>query len=261
MSESALETRREGAVVTLALNRPASKNALDAALVDALGEALETARDDAAVRVIVLTGNGGAFCSGVDLRSAAADMNDPARLESRLDGFHRLIRAICAAPKPVLASIGGPAVGFGADLAFACDLRVMSDAAYIEEKFAAIGLMPDGAGTFHLPRLIGTARALEHMLLGTRITAARALELGVANRVVPPLELADETRAMAQALAQGPPLSFAAIKRAVREGLGSNLEAALGREREGQLSLLASDDAREGIRAFLEKRSPSFSGR
>ena len=261
MSEAALESRREGAIVTLALNRPASKNALDAELVDALGTALETARDDASARVIVLTGNGGAFCYGVDLRSAAADMGDPARLEARIDGFHRLIRATAAAPKPVLASIGGPAVGFGADLALACDLRLMSDTAYIDEKFAAIGLMPDGAGTFNLPRLSGTARALEHMLLGTRITAARALELGVANRVVPAAQLADETRAVAQALAAGPPLSFAAIKRAVREGLGSNLEAALGREREGQLALLRSEDAREGIRAFLEKRSPSFSGR
>jgi enoyl-CoA hydratase/carnithine racemase len=136
----------------------------------------------------------------------------------------------------------------------------MSETAYIEEKFAAVGLMPDGAGTFHLPRLVGSARALEHMLLGTRFTAELALELGIANRVVPGAKLMEEAGALAQRLAAGPPLAFAAIKRAVREGLGSNLESALAREREGQLALLASADVREGISAFFEKRRANFRG-
>jgi enoyl-CoA hydratase/carnithine racemase len=261
MSEAVLLTTREGPVSELCLNRPASKNSLDSELVDALGAALDHAASDETVRVILLTGNGGAFCSGVDLRSAAADIDAPDRLSARLDGFHRLIRAITGARQPVIAAIDGPAVGFGADLAFACDLRVASARGYFEEKFVAIGLMPDGGGTFHLPRLIGTGRAMEQLMLGSRIDAPTALTLGLVNRVVAPEALADESRALATRLAESPPLAVAAIKRAIRQGLNSTLDEALARERAGQLSLLASADAREGVSAFLERRKPVFSGR
>lgn len=261
MSEAALLTSRDGSVVELILNRPASKNSLDAELVEALGSALELYARDETVLAIVLGGNGGAFCSGVDLRSARADLDSPERLAARLDGFHRLIRAIDRAPQPVLAAIDGPAVGFGADLAFACDLRVASTRAYFEEKFVAIGLMPDGGGTFHLPRLLGAGRAMEQLLLGSRIDAANALALGLVNRVVAETALASETRALATQLASSPPLAVRAIKRAVRDGLTGTLDKALARERAGQLALLASADAREGVSAFFERRPPIFKGR
>jgi enoyl-CoA hydratase/carnithine racemase len=260
MSEPVLLSRRDGAVSTLCLNRPSTRNALDRELVDALGSALESEGQDSEVRVIVLAGTGGAFCSGVDLREAAAELEDEQRLGQRLAGFHRLIRAVVAAKQPVIAAVDGPAVGFGADLAFACDLRLASDAAYFEEKFVAIGLMPDGGGTFHLPRLIGSARALEHLLLGSRIDAALALSYGLVSRVVARGSLEQEARALAAQLASGPPLALTAIKSAVRDGLASNLEESLERERRGQLALLGSKDAKEGVSAFLERRAAQFRG-
>ena len=260
MSDSVLLKSRQGATLELRLNRPQSKNSLDQALVDDLGQSVEEAGADSALRVIVLSGAGGAFCSGVDLRSAAAELDDASRIASRLDGFHRVIRAIASAPQPVIAAVDGPAVGFGADLAYACDLRIASSRAYFEEKFVAIGLMPDGGGTFHLPRLIGLGRALEHQLLGTRFDAERALALGLVNRVVAPEELEAEVGRVSAQLAAAAPLAVRAIKSALRGSLDGTLGDALERERKGQLGLLASADAREGVAAFLGRRPPSFSG-
>lgn len=260
MSEPVLLVSGESPIRVLQLNRPASKNSLDVELVGALGDALDAARADPDVRAIVLGGSGGAFCSGVDLRSAQADLDAPERLSARLAGFHRLIRTIAFAPQPVIAAVDGPAVGFGADLAFACDLRVVSSRAYFEEKFVALGLMPDGGGTYHLQRLVGLSRALELQLLGSRIDAPSAERLGLAMRVVEPERLLDEALAVARRLAEGPPLALAAIKRAVRVSEDS-LDAALDRERRGQLGLLASEDVREGLGAFFERRAPRFQGR
>lgn len=261
MSDPLLLKSRQGATLELRLNRPQSKNSLDEALVEDLAQSLEGASADSALRVVVLSGAGGAFCSGVDLRSAAAELDDAKRLEHRLAGFHRVIQAIAAAPQPVLAAVDGPAVGFGADLAYACDLRIASSRAYFEEKFVAIGLMPDGGGTFHLPRLIGLGRALEHQLLGTRFDAERALALGIVNRVVAPEELEVEVGRVCAQLAAAAPLAVRAIKSALRAGVDGTLADALERERKGQLGLLASADAREGVAAFLGRRAPSFAGR
>lgn len=261
MSDPVLLKSRQGATLELRLNRPQSKNSLDAALVDDLAQSLESAATDAELCVIVLSGAGGAFCSGVDLRSAAAELDDGERLSARLVGFHRVIRAIATAPQPVLAAVDGPAVGFGADLAYACDLRIASSRAYFEEKFVAIGLMPDGGGTFHLPRLIGLGRALEHQLLGTRFDAERALALGIVNQVVAPEALAAETSRISGQLAAAAPLAVRAIKRALRASVEGSLDDALERERSGQLELLKSADAREGVTAFLGRRAPAFAGR
>ncbi|MFO7179537.1 MAG: enoyl-CoA hydratase-related protein [Pseudomonadota bacterium] len=261
MADPRLLVSNQGPVRLLLLNRPESRNSLDAELVSELGAALEAARRDASVRVIVLSGEGGAFSSGVDLRSATADIGNPERLAARLDGFHALIHAITGADQPVIAAVDGPAVGFGCDLALACDLRVASTAAYFEEKFVAIGLMPDGGGTFHLPRLIGLGRALEHLLLGTRIDAQRAEALGLVSRVVEPDALREEALRLARRLAEGPPRALAAIKHATRASLDASLAQALDRERQGQLALLATEDVREGVTAFLQRRPPVFQGR
>jgi len=260
MSEAVLLVSDEGSVRVLCLNRPASKNSLDEPLVQALGDVLESTETDPALRAVVLTGAGGAFCSGIDLRSARDDLGSPERLAERLEAFHRLIRVLSRMPQPVVAAVEGPAVGFGADLAFACDLRVAASGAYFEEKFVSLGLMPDGGGTFHLPRLIGVGRALEMLLLGTRLDAARALELGVVNRVVEPATLLETAKGVARKLSEGPPLALARIKRAVREGLDGSLDQALERERLGQLALLATEDLKEGVTAFFEKRAPRFRG-
>ena len=257
--ESVLLTEREGPVATLIMNRPQTKNALDPELLRALAQGLAEVAADPSVRAVVLTGAGDAFCSGADLKGALSDLDQGADLGPRIAQFHALIRAIAYAPKPFIAAVRGPAVGFGADLALACDLRVFAPEAYLQEKFVAIGLMPDGGGSFWLPRLVGTGRALEYLLLGTRIDAPLALSLGLANRI------AEDERAQAQSLAAnlaaGPPLALAAIKSAVRESAQGGIEAALEREKRGQTALLRSGDFREGVAAWGAKRSPNFSGK
>jgi len=251
---------RHGGVALLRLNRPESLNALDRALVDALGSALEKATGDPAVRAIVLTGEGGAFCSGADLKEALRELDAGGALGERLASFQRSIHLIANAAQPVIAAVDGAAVGFGADLALACDIRVLSERAYFEEKFVGIGLMPDGGGTFHLPRLLGFGRALELLLLGERIDAARALALGLTSRVLPPGDLLTESLALGTRLSEGPPLALAAIKRATRQSVDGSLAEALAREAEGQAKLLASADLREGVAAWMGKRKPSFRG-
>jgi len=262
MSDDVLLLQRDGAVAVLTLNRPRSRNALDAALLAALGKALAELSHDTAVRAIVLTGAGGAFCAGADLKAAMASGAPAAEdLDRIIDDYHAIIRAITGAPKPVIAAVDGAAVGFGCDLALACDLRVMSTEAYLQEKFVKIGLMPDGGGTFWLPRLVGIARAMEMLLFGEAVPAEQAVSIGLANKVVPVSMLRDEALRGAHTLAKGPPLAFAEMKRAVRASLGGTLDGALDLEKKGQLRCLASADCMEGIMAWMEKREPSFAGR
>jgi len=261
MPGPSLLAERDGAVAILRLNRPETLNALDAELVERLGTELSQAAGDLAVRVIVLTGNGGSFCSGADLKEALDDLDGGVGLASRLAPFQACIRAIATAAQPVVAAVDGAAVGFGCDLALACDLRLLSEAAYLQEKFVGIGLMPDGGGTYHLPRLVGPGRALELLLLGEKVEARRALELGLANRVVPGAALMSDAVALARRLAEGPPLALREIKLATRASLGGTLDEALAREAAGQGRLLASEDLREGIVAFRERRRPRFGGK
>jgi 2-(1,2-epoxy-1,2-dihydrophenyl)acetyl-CoA isomerase len=258
---SVLLVEREGPLVTLTMNRPGTRNALDPELLAALGAGLREATADPSVRAVVLTGAGDAFCSGADLKGALGDLAAGADLGPRIEQFHALIRAIVEAPQPFIAAVAGPAVGFGADLALACDLRVLSRDAYLQEKFVAIGLMPDGGGSFWLPRLVGLGRALEFLLLGTRIDAELAQSLGLANRVVETAELMAEARKLAHSLAAGPPLALAAIKSAVRQSTSGSIEDALGREKRGQTALLKSQDFREGVTAWSSKRAAKFHGK
>jgi len=260
MSEPVLVLERKGAVATLTLNRPATKNALNPELIQELGRALTEVIDDPSIRAVVLTGAGGAFCSGADLKAGMMGEGS-SDLDRRIDDLHALIRAIVHAPKPFVAGIDGAAVGFGCDLALACDLRVISTRGYLQEIFVKIGLMPDGGGTFWMPRLVGLGRAMEYLLLGTRIDAALAREIGLANRVVDPDTIVHEAGSLAAKLAKGPPLALERIKRAVREGFGGTIEDALRREKENQLTLLASQDLMEGVVAWAQRRDPVFKGK
>jgi len=259
MSESLL-VRREKGVAWLTLNRPASKNALDAALVQALAERIESLAADAEVRAMVLSGAGGAFCSGADLKAVMADPSAMNRVGEALDQYHRIVRGLVGAPQPVIAMVDGPAVGFGCDLALACDLRVLSTRAYLQEKFVRIGLMPDGGGTLWLTRAVGLGRALELLMLGDRIDAAQALELGLANRVVAEEQLEETAQGLAARLAAGPPLALRHIKQNCRAALAGEIDAALTRERAGQLECLKSRDFTEGVAAWIQKREPQFRG-
>jgi enoyl-CoA hydratase/carnithine racemase len=253
-------SERVGRSVVLTINRPEARNSLTRPVFEGLLTGLGQAAGDKELRCVILTGAGGHFCAGADLKKQFQD--DPNLLdhiEDYLDQYHALIRAIVRCPKPVIAMMDGAAVGFGADIAFACDLRVASTSAYAQEKFVKIGLMPDGGGTFWLPRLLGTARAMQAILLATKIEAPKLLELGIVTKLVAPSELRDTTLALARELEAGPPLAHAAIKEAVYASWG-DLDAALTRERERQLKLLRSADCFEGIAAWAMKREPNFQG-
>jgi enoyl-CoA hydratase/carnithine racemase len=249
-----------GATRVVMINRPEARNALTRAVILGVTKAMHEAHADAAVRCVVLTGAGGHFCAGADLRQNFAE--DPQMLEhldQYMDEFHGLVKSVVRCEKPTIAEMDGAAVGFGADLAFACDLRVASSRAYAQEKFVKIGLMPDGGGTFWLPRLVGTSRAMQMILLAEKVEAAELKALGVVARVVEAAELRGATLEVARVVEAGPPLAHAAIKRTLYASWGS-VEDALRRERDEQLKLLRSGDVMEGVMAWTQKREPVFKG-
>ncbi len=253
-----IETVGQTQIITI--QRPESRNALTREVIVDLQGALASAVGNATVRCVVLTGAGDHFCAGADLRQILAE--DPLILDhfgEYMDDFHGLITSVVRCDKPVLAMMDGAAVGFGADLAFACDLRVASTRAYAQEKFVRIGLMPDGGGTFWLPRLVGTARAMQMILLAEKVDAAALHALGVVARVVEPAALRATTLDLTRQIESGPPLAHAAIKRAICANWGS-IEDALRREREEQLKLLRTEDFLEGVAAWAQRRDPIFRG-
>ncbi|RMH42773.1 MAG: enoyl-CoA hydratase [Deltaproteobacteria bacterium] len=244
------------------LHRPESRNGLTVEVNKRIIEAVTAVESLAECRVVVLTGAGGHFCSGLDLKAILRE--GPVPPEQRdadlRDYFHGLIRAVRGCSRPTIAAVDGAAAGFGCDLALACDLRLVSDRARFGEIFVRRGLMPDGGSTFLLPRIVGLGRALEMMLTGELVDAREAHRIGLANRVYPADELHDAAWAFAIELAKGAPLSHRAVKRAVALSLESDFDAALDRERAYQLELLQSRDFMEGVTAFLQKRAPEFKG-
>ena len=251
---------RVGRTRIVTLNRPETRNALTRGVLGAATEAIAGAATDAEVRCIVLTGAGGHFCSGADLKKNLVEDPDLLNhLETYMDEFHALVRAIVQSPRPTIAMMDGAAVGFGADIAFACDLRVATPRAYAQEKFVKIGLMPDGGGSFWLPRLVGTARAMRMILLAEKVEGLALYELGIVTKLVAPDQLREATLDLARRIEAGPPLAFAAIRRALYGNWG-DVEAALRRERDEQLKLLRSSDVIEGIMAWAQHRDPNFTG-
>jgi 2-(1,2-epoxy-1,2-dihydrophenyl)acetyl-CoA isomerase len=248
-------------VRTIALDRPESKNGLTTAVVRAFAQAILHRPEG--TQVLVLGGRNGAFCSGLDLKDAKARGLSPGpELERGLrEDFHGLIRVVHGATCPTIAAVDGTAAGFGCDLALACDIRIISERATFGELFVRRGLMPDGGGTWLLPRLVGLGRAMDLMLTGDVVDAHEAIRIGLATRLVPVAEHATRVAELAASLAKGPPLAYRAIKQAVYAGADGSLDAALDREATGQLALLASEDFEEGITAFLQKREPKFRGR
>lgn len=260
--EAGLLVVDHGAVREIAMNRPQTKNGLTDELFRGLREAFEAAAEAPSVRVVMLSGRGGAFCSGLDLKAAMGMVQEGAfggeGLEERMRGLlHRLVRSMVDNPKPIIALVDGVAAGFGCDLALCCDMRVGTSRARFGEIFIKRGLMPDGGGTYTLPRLIGAGRAFDMLLTGDIVEAEEALRIGLLSRIVK-----DEAEALqlVQRIAAGPPLVLREIKRAVWAGLSAPLDAALEREVKGQLSLLRSQDFMEGVAAFLGKRPPVFTG-
>lgn len=247
-------------VGTITLNRPDTLNAFAnqmrqeiAAAVRELGE-----RDD--VRVIVVTGAGRGFSAGADVSytKELVDSRDEDALRTLVRAGRDVVIAIRDAPKPVIASVNGPAAGAGGSLALACDIRIASDRASFGQTFNRVGLHPDWGGTFFLPRLVGTAAAAELIFSGSMITAEEAHRLGIFNRVVPHDELAKETEVLARSLAAKPQLALGLAKQAINRSLTAGLEEMLDFEEEAQVRCALSEDGSEGLTAFVEKREPRF---
>ncbi len=253
----------DGPVGTVTLNRPDKLNALTADMVGELAEALTTLAGTQAVRAIVVTGAGRAFCAGADvgLLRSLIERGDEATGRRLVDSLRRVAHAIRQAPQPVVAAVNGVAAGGGANLALACDLRIAADTAQIGQVFMKIGLHPDFGGTYWLPRLVGASRALELFLDAELVGAAEAERLGLFNRVVPAGRLAAEAAAWAQRIAAAPPLAVRRAKQAVYKSEGATLDQMLDYELEAQVACFRSADGKEGLTAFFEKRSPKFTGR
>src|SRR5918994_2514850 len=260
--EHILTTEAEG-ILTITLNRPEKLNAFIGHMRRDLAEALEHAGSDRDVRVVIITGAGRAFCAGGDIAFMAELMQrrDSEEFARILGAGRRVILAIRQMTKPVIASINGPASGAGCNLAFACDLRVASNTATFSQSFAKVGLHPDWGGTYFLPRLVTPNKACEMFFLGEPINAAEAERLGIVNAVVEPDQLEAAVRQMAERLRGAPPIALAAAKQAVYISQHSDLEEMLRYETEAQMRCFESKDGCEGVKAFLEKREPKFSGR
>jgi 2-(1,2-epoxy-1,2-dihydrophenyl)acetyl-CoA isomerase len=267
-SDLQLETvnvRREQGAVTIELNRPQALNAWNAQLGADLLAAVRAVAGDETARAVVITGAGRGFSSGADLRDVGGGLTTPDgrpdTYRTLTERYHPIMKAIREMPKPVLASVNGPAVGIGCSLALCCDLIVAAQSAYFLLAFVNIGLVPDGGSSLFVPTRVGMARAMELSMLGERLAAERALEWGLINRVVPDEQLADETAALAARLASGPTLSYAGAKRQLNHWLYARMDEQLELEARLQQESAGSADFIEGATAFAQRRAPRFTGR
>jgi 2-(1,2-epoxy-1,2-dihydrophenyl)acetyl-CoA isomerase len=253
-----VETSRDGAVLTITLNRPEVLNALNTAMHTALAAALTEAADPE-VRAVVLTGAGRGFCVGQDLtefQEAAGDIG--ARLRS---SYHPNVLAIRQLEKPVIAAVNGAAAGAGLSIACVCDIRLAADSASFVPAFINIGLVPDSGGSYFVTRLLGYARAFEWMTSGRKLTSAEAQAWGLVSEVVEDDDLSARTADLAAQLAAMPTRGVGMTKRLFDQALNNTLEEQLELEAESQAAATETEDFKEGVAAFLEKRKPRFTGR
>jgi 2-(1,2-epoxy-1,2-dihydrophenyl)acetyl-CoA isomerase len=254
---------RQGAVTSLVLNRPEKLNALNNELATALIEAFTRLENDPTVHVVLLTGAGRGFCAGGDLGVIGKGRESGAteQLEPLLRSGMQAVLKIRTMPQPVIAVVHGPAAGAGMNIALAADIRLASEDATFGQNFSRVGLYPDYGGTFFLPQLVGPAKAAEMFYTGDMIDAQTALQLGIVNHVHPAAQLEAAARTLAEKIAQGPPVSIRAIKQAIFGAQKKELAHALEMEVRQQIHCYLSEDCREGIRAFMEKRKPKFQGK
>lgn len=260
-SSSPILLERTDAIATITLNRAEQMNALNAELLHELARAIDTCRD-AAIRAVVLRGNGRVFCAGGDIRFFAEciQRNQPISTDM-VNAFHTAIEGIRALEKPVIAAVHGAAAGGGAPLALACDLVIAADDAVFNFAYARIGLTPDGSATYYLPRHVGAKKAFELFALMPTLTATQAHEIGLINHLTPANELAAKTTALATQLATGPTKTFARLKQMLNASYNNSLHDQLALESNMICASSETHDFREGIAAFLEKRPPKFVGK
>ena len=252
------------AVATLTLNRPERMNALGDTLREDFYEGLSRAIDDAGVRVIVVTGAGKAFCAGGDVKAmqeAKAANRERPLMEKVAPGRDRSVLLMRESPKPLIAAVNGAAAGAGMNIALACDIRLASTAAKFSQAFVRRGLHPDWGGTYFLPRMVGMAKAAQMIFTGEVIGAEEALKLGIVSSLHAPDALLPATYELAARIAAGPPVAIRLARRALYRNQDADLKSALEFETFAQNICFETEDAREGIRAFVEKREPKFEGR
>ena len=252
----------DSAVATLALNRPERLNALNVAVHAEIREALTQVESNAAIRCLVITGEGRAFCSGQDLTDRVMTENTQIDTGASLDrDYNPLVRRLVAFPVPTIAAVNGPAVGAGANLALGCDILLMARSAYLQEAFARIGLVPDAGGTWLLPRIVGLKRALAMCLTAEQVPADECQRIGIAYKVFDDATFRADIAKAAALLAMGPTLAYRLMKQALNASFTNDLNAQLDLERDLQREAGRSQDFREGVKSFLEKRMPRYQGK
>ncbi|MEQ8485759.1 MAG: enoyl-CoA hydratase-related protein [Pseudomonadales bacterium] len=266
MTEAEVLVTDRGHVRWLTLNRPEAMNAITGDMLGQLNDALKAADDDPNVRVVVVTGAGRAFCAGLDLKQAARGEGIGGAGLANAGARHYSTREICTVTlqrmdTPVIGAINGAAAGYGLDLALGCDMRIMSDRAILMPGFARMGVVPESGGTWYLPRLLGWAKACEVAMLGDTLTAEQSAGYGLVNKVVPADAFEAEVTAWAEKIASNAPLAIAEIKRLFRHALTQDFESHSHHVLMSVLNLFRSEDFREGVRSFTEKRPPQFQGR
>ncbi len=263
MTYNTIRYEQADGYVAITLHRPDKLNAVTTEMHGELREALAKVAEEGAVRALLLTGAGRGFCAGQDLGDRAMQPGQsPPDLGHTLDTLYNpLIRALRGLEKPIVCAVNGVAAGAGANLALACDIVIAARSASFIQAFCRLGLVPDSGGTYMLPRLVGHARAMGLALLGDAVPAERAAEIGMIWKCVDDDKLEAEARGLARHLATQPTKGLALIKQAINASFGNDLDRQLDHERDLQRAAGRTEDYREGVAAFLEKRKPSFKGR
>lgn len=250
----------ENGICRITLNRPDVFNSFNEELSAEFIDALKKATKDEAVRTVIITGEGKAFCSGQDLKSIKGDVGNRSLGESVLRRYNPMIMAIREMPKPVICRLNGVAAGAGASLALACDIIIAAENASLIEVFANVGLVPDSGSSFFLPHLVGYNKAFELITLASKVSAAEAQQLGIVSKVVAAAELDSAVNELAQRYAAGPTKAYAITKRMLNKAYSATLNEMLLEEYYGQEMAGRSNDYKEGVTAFVEKRKPDFKG-
>lgn len=258
-----LLVEQDGHILTITLNRPDRLNAISGPMLGNLSSVLQAANIDRSVRVVILTGAGRGFCAGLDLKAQTAgdDSLQSARGYNLFDLHNSPPIVINRMDKPIVCALNGAAAGYGMDLALGCDIRIASEHAKMGAVFAKRGVLPESGGCWYLPRLLGWAKAAEVAFLGDVLDANRSLELGLVNRVVKHDDLMTEAKKMATQIANNAPLSVQSTKRMMRLGMEESFEAAVDHIYLQLLPLFQSEDFKEGLSSFAERREPNFKGR
>ena len=260
MSNNSIELKIENSVAWISLNRPEVFNSFNREMAFLLQETLDNCANDINVRAIVITGNGKAFCAGQDLKEVTDPELNPGFRKILEEHYNPIIQKIRTIEKPIIAAVNGVAAGAGANIALACDIVVASENASFIQAFSKIGLVPDSAGTFFLPRLIGFQKASALMMLGDKVSAPEAFSLGMIYKLFPVATFEEEVKTIAENLAQMPTKAIGLTKRLLNQSMTNNLEQQLALESDLQIEASSSNDYKEGVTAFVEKRKPEFKG-